>query len=531
MALVCGAAALAWAASSSPHSDANRELRFSIASDPKTFDPLQVADSNAEVVRYLTGGVLARINRATDRVEPELAESWRMTDGGRAIAFHLRAGLRYSDGSPLTAADVARTLNAALDPKEASPAGDTFRSASGAPRIEVHSERDIEIRYREPKPALDRLFDELAIAPKDRAARLPASAGPYFVAEYKPGAAVVLRRNPWYPKRDSAGARLPYFDSIRIDIQSNRDMELSRFERGEIALVSGLDAEQYERLGKTRPEAVHDVGASLDSEFLWFNAAPAPGLPEWKRKWFASAAFRHAISGAIHREDIVRIVYKGHAHAAAGPISTANKFWFNSALKPLAYNRAALDPLLAAGFRLSGGVLTDPEGHAVEFSLITNAGNRERERMAALIQADLSRIGVRMNIVTLDFPSLIERIAKTGAYEACLLGFSNVAEDPMEEMNVWLSSGAQHTWWPREKAPATTWEARIDQLELEQASSGSPARRKKAMDEMQAIVAREEPIVYLVNPDYLFAASPALKGVKPVVAPPQLLWNVEWLRF
>jgi peptide/nickel transport system substrate-binding protein len=523
--------AFAAGASDVPSNPGGRELRFSIPGDPRSFDPLHAAlESSGELIRYLTGGVLMRVDRATDGAMPELAESWRMLDGGRAIAFRLREGLRFSDGSPLTTADVARTLTSALDPKEASPTGDTFQSAGGAPKIEVRSPRDIVIRYAAVKPGLDRLFDQLAIAPKDRAARLPATSGSYFVAEYKPGSAIILRRNPWYWKHDGSGARLPYFDSIRIDIQGNRDIELARFERGEIDLIAGLDPETFDRLAKAKPGMAHDVGASLDSEFLWFNQAPSASVPEWKRKWFASAAFRRAISASIHREDLIRIAYKGHAHAAAGPVSTANRFWFNARLKPLAYNASAAQALLAAGFTLRNGVLRDASGHAVEFSLITNAGNREREKMAALIQSDLSRIGVRVNIVTLDFGSLIERIAKTGAYEACLLGFANVDEDPIEEMNVWLSSGAHHAWWPLEKSPATAWEARIDQLEMAQASESSRALRKKALDEMQEIVSAQQPIVYLVNPDYLYAISPAVKGVKPGITPPQLLWNVEWLR-
>ncbi len=511
----------------------NRELRFSIPGDPKSFDPLRATlESNGELIRYLTGGVLIRVDRATDAAIPELAESWRMVEGGKAILFRLRKDLHFSDGSPLTADDVARTLTAALDPKEGSPAGDTFRSAGGAPAIEVHSPQELLIRYRAVKPGLDRLFDQLAIMPKNRSVRLPASAGPFFVAEYNPGSVIVLHRNPWYWKRDSSGAHLPYFDSIRIDIQSNRDIQLARFERGESDLLDSrsLNPETFDRLAKTRPGTAHDAGASLDSEFLWFNEAPSASVPAWKRKWFSSTLFRHAISSSIHREDLVRIVYKGHAHAAAGPISTANRFWFNPKLKPLAYNPAALNALLATGFTLKGGVLRDASGHAVEFSLITNSGNREREQMAALIQSDLNRIGVRVNIVTLDFGSLVERIAKTGAYEACLLGFANVDEDPLEEMNVWLSSGPHHAWWPQEKSPATPWEARIDQLELAQASEGSRAQRKKLMDEMQEIAVAQEPIIYLVNPDYLYALSPRIHGARPGIAPPQLLWNIEWLR-
>ena len=92
--------------------------------------------------------------------------------------------------------------------------------------------------------------------------------------------------------------------------------------------------------------------------------------------------------------------------------------------------------------------------------------------MAALIQADLSKIGIRVNIVTLELAALIERLSRTSQYEACLLGFTNMAEDPNDQMNVWLSSGPQHAWWPAQKSPATEWEARVD---LGEGSFATPA--------------------------------------------------------
>jgi peptide/nickel transport system substrate-binding protein len=254
-------------------------------------------------------------------------------------------------------------------------------------------------------------------------------------------------------------------------------------------------------------------------------------MPDWKRKWFTSSVFRRAVSGAIHREDIARIVYRGHAHVAAGPISPANRFWFNAALQPLAADPpGALKSLAAEGFSFRDGVLRDRDGHAVEFSIVTNAGNRSRERMAALIQDDLRRIGMRVNIVTLDFGSLIERITKTLDYDAGLLGFSNVELEPLEQMNVWLSSGEEHAWWPAEKSPATAWEARIDELLMQQSSESSREVRKKANDEVQRIVVDQAPIIFLVNPDYLCAIAPSVRGAQPAAVPPQVLWNIEWLR-
>src|SRR5207245_8559277 len=92
------------------------------------------------------------------------------------------------------------------------------------------------------------------------------------------------------------------------------------------------------------------------------------------------------------------------------------------------------------GFHLDGKGLRDREGQSVEFALITNAGNKSRERMATMIQQDLAQVGIRLNVVTLDFPSLIERISRTFDYETCLLGLVNVDLDPSAQMSVWLSS-------------------------------------------------------------------------------------------
>src|SRR2546422_8995965 len=126
--------------------------------------------------------------------------------------------------------------------------------------------------------------------------------GPFYVADYKAGSYVLLRQNPNYWKRDSTGQRLPYLDSIRLDIQQNRDMELLHFRRGEIHLINSLDAESFDRLAGEMPSAAHDAGPSLDSEQMWFNQVSSAPLPTYKKAWFRSQNFRRAISEAINRE-------------------------------------------------------------------------------------------------------------------------------------------------------------------------------------------------------------------------------------
>jgi peptide/nickel transport system substrate-binding protein len=354
--------------------------------------------------------------------------------------------------------------------------------------------------------------------------------GPFMVADYQPGSTVLLKRNPNYWKRDSQGRRLPYLDSIQLDIQPNRDVELLRFKRGEIDLINSLDSEYFDKLAATSPQLVHDAGPSLDSEQMWFNEVSKAPLPAYKKTWFRSTAFRRAISEAINRADLSRIVFRGHAQPAIGPVSPANKFWFNSNLRPQPYSPdSALKTLESDGFRLENGTLKDKDGNAVEFSIITNSGNKYRERMATMIQDDLQKIGIHVNVVTLDFPSLIERMTQTFDYEAILLGLTNVGLDPNEQMNVWLSSSENHQWNPQEKAPETAWEAEIDHLMRAQASLADANKRKEAFDRVQEIAIEQQPFIYLVNRNALSAIAANVHGASPVILAPQTYWNVEWL--
>ena len=505
-------------------------LHFCLRSEPETFDPLKVEDDASVAIRYLTGGVLIRMNRQTQALEPELAQSWKVSKDGKQIVFKLRSGVLFSDGTPFSAEDVAYTMQQLMDPSLHSATGDAFRSGPGNVESKILSPTQISITFPAPVAGLDRQFDQVAIISAHSAKRDSAVLGPFMVADYKPGAAVLLKRNPNYWKSDEQGRKLPYLDGIQLDIQPNRDVEMLRFKRNEIDLINSLDSEYFDKLSSTSPQVVHDAGPSLDSEQMWFNEVAKAPLPQYKKNWFRSANFRRAISQAINRDDMAKVVFRGHAQAAIGPVSPANKFWFNSKLKAQTYSPdVALRTLQSDGFRLENGALKDKDGNAVVFSIITNSGNKYRERMATMMQEDLQKIGVHVNVVTLDFPSLIERMTQTFDYEAILLGLTNVGLDPNDQMNVWLSSSDNHQWNPSEKAPETSWEAEIDKLMRAQASSADAKKRKESFDRVQEIAVEEAPSIYLVNRNALSAVSTTVHGANPVILVPQTYWNVERL--
>ena len=503
------------------------ELRLAVQGEPRSADPQIAADEPSDLLAYLTHGVLVRINRYSLQPEAELAQAWKTNPDSKGIVFTLRAGVKFSDGNPVTSADVCYSVTRILAPKLDAPNGDALRGAAGAVRCSADGGRVV-MSFDKPLASAERWFDGIAILPASGKERT--GAGAFQIREWQPGAFVALQRNAYYWRRDAAGAVLPYLDGVRLEVQRNRDLELMRFENGELHVVNNLDPELYDRLQAKGAGTALSVGASLDSEQMWFNQSSAAPITDAKKGWFRSTLFRQAVSRAIHRDDMVRVVYRGHATPAAGPISPANRLWVNTSLKPSpADPAAALTLLRKAGFTLANGVLKDAGGRPVEFSIITNAGNKSRERMAVMIQQDLSAIGIQVRVAPLDFPSLIERITKSFDYDACLLGLVGSDLDPNGSMNVWLSSAANHQWNPNQKTPATAWEGEIDRLMQAQALSVDPAARKRAFDRVQAIVAEQVPFIYLIHRNSMVGVSPRLRGVKPAIVRPQVLWNVEQL--
>lgn len=487
------------------------ELVWALHADPATLDPAKVDDQASEAVRFLTAGVLLRVNRMTQQPEPALADHWDVSADGRTVILHLRSGLRFSDGSPLTAQDAVSSLRRVLDPATAAPVADEFLQPRA---VVVDSPGTQQIRLRLPKRlvSLAKVLDQIAIEPAAHPAAESITAGPFAVADYHRGEYLLLQRNAFYWKHDSAGRQLPYARQVRLDITSNREMERLRFARGQYQLMESVSPEDFDGVAHDTGGA-HDLGASLNTEQLWFNQVADAPVPAFEKSWFSNPAFRQAVSLAIHRNDLARIAYKGHATPAYGFISPANHTWFSAAgqapHEDLARAEAALR---AAGFHHTGRQLFDPAGHPVHFSILTNSGNRPRKLMGTLIAQDLAALGMQVSLVELDFPALIDRLMHTHDYEAALLGLSNVDPDPSAMANVWTSSSPNHQWNPSQKTPATPWEAELDQLTAAQATAVNYTERKRAVDRMQAIVAEQQPFIYLVYPNQLCAAATSVQG-------------------
>lgn len=554
--LAAGAAAQALRVTGAEPGRPGGRLVVALRAEPKTFNPAFAVDNpSLTVVRRITAD-LVHVDRHSHETEPALARRWTVSPDGRRFELELRRGVRFSDGHPLDADDVVFSFRVYLDPELASPYRDLL-TIDGAP-IAVRKLDGHRLEFTLPRPAAvaERLFDSVAILPAHRleplyrAGRLGeawslatppgeiAGLGAFRLTRYVPGERLELERNPHYWKVDARGRRLPYLDAVTFLFVPDESAQAIRFQAGETDVVDRLSAESFALLEDEREERgyeLYDLGPDLLYQFLFFNLNDLAGreLPAIERKqtWFRDRDFRRAVSAAIDRRAIVRLVYRGRAAALASHVSPGFKTWWNPALEPPRQDLDAARRLLrAAGFvRDADGALRDPAGAPVAFTIATNAGNRERVQIATLIEHDLAALGMRVRIAELEFRSLLARIYTSYDYDAAILGLGAGDADPNPASGVLGSDGASRLWRLRSATPEPPWQQEIDRLMRRQASTLDPALRRRHYHRVQALVAENLPLIPLVSPHVLVGARRGLGNFRPAVLEHQTLWNADRL--
>lgn len=535
-------------------------LVISLRAEPKTLNPLTAADAPSREVIGAMQADLVHINRATQLTEPALAKSWKISPDGLQYTLTLRQGLRFSDGHPLDADDVLFTFRVYLDESVHATQRDLLIVGGKPITVRKLDAQTLVFQFAKPYGVEERLFDGLAILPRHllekpyqegklgqlwTTATPPsewAGLGPFRLKEYVAGQKLVLERNPYYWKTDTKGNRLPYLDELVFLFVPSADVQVLRFQSGETDIISRLGAENFSVLGRQqRGYSMSDAGPGLEYNFLFFNlndlGEKSSADFALKQKWFRDVRFRQAISAAVDREAIVRLVYQGRGAALWSPVTLGNRRWVNSSIphSPRSLDRArAL--LKEAGFSWSTASngessLLDSKGKPVEFSILTSSSNADRTKMATLLQDDLKQLGIHVQVIPLEFRSLIDRVTQTKEYDSCLLGLASFDADPNSDLNVWLSSGGTHLWNPSQAHPSTAWEAEIDRLMEQQLSTPGYDQRKKLYDRVLEILAENQPMIFLASPDILVGAKNSVANLHPAVLEPYVLWNVEQLYF
>lgn len=537
------------------------------AGNPKGFNPLIANETSTTDILF--GPVFQSCwdyNRHEQEEEPALCEKYVRSEDGLSYTFTLREGLRWSDGTPMTADDFIFSYNVVIDDnipnslKSLFRQGDTAEGKARYPAVSKVDDRTFKFQLHEKNVLFQAAVGSLYAIPKakwqkayeagefNKAMSLQTptkdlvSSGPFVVDDFKTEERVVLKRNPHYWKVDRDGNRLPYLNRVIFVIVPDFNTGMLKFRQGETDALE-VRPEDYEALKKKADAdgyTIHDMGPAFNTNYLMFNmddGSDSDGKPyvePTRLKWFRDVAFRKAISHAIDREGIVRTVLSGRGEPLWALTSPGNKKWYPAGkVIEYPYDLDASRKLLAgAGFVEKDGALHDGAGNPVEFTIITNSENSTRIAMLNVIKDDLKKLGISANIRPVPFNDLVTSLNDTRNFDAVLLGWgTGIPPDPAQSKNILLSSGRSHAWHPNQTKPATDWEARIDELVKLNTGAFDHAERRKYSDEIYRIFSDKLPQIMLVVAADAVAARDNIGNLKPSPMRPKAYWNIETLYF
>jgi peptide/nickel transport system substrate-binding protein len=507
----------------------------------------------AELLSLLTQGKLVRINRATFDVEPWLAERWESSPNGLSHTFHLRPGLTWSDGVPLTSADVVFSIEAAFDARVKSPMAEMLVAGGQPIRASAPDPQTVVVSFAGPSGPGVRLLDMLTVLPKHKLGQALAAgtlgeawgsrtapseivgSGPFVLRSYEPGQRLVLDRNPRYWRRAANGDALPYLDRLVLEIVPDQNAELIRLQSGAIDVTaSAIGPDDYvplrraEEAGRVR---LTELGVGTDVDTLWFCLKPEVKRKDPRFTFVARPEFRRALSHAVDREAFAQDVFLGEAVPVWGPITPGNRAWFTPNVPRYAYDveRArALLKSIGLEDRNGNGVVEDAAGTEARFTLITQRGITWYERGTTVLREQAAKAGIRFDVAPLEVGALVKQLQACD-YDAIYYRPSFTDLDPAGNMDFWLSTGSGHFWNMSQTSTATEWERRVDTLMQEQAATLDADRRRVIFNDVQRILAENLPALQFAAPRLYVAHSARLVGVEPSVLRPPILWSADTL--
>jgi peptide/nickel transport system substrate-binding protein len=521
----------------------------SVRTEIRSFNRIAQPEIATEYFSMLTLGKLVRVNRATQEVEPWLAEKWDVSADQRTFTLTLREGVAWSDGAPFTSADVLFSFAAAYHPATKSALAGTLTLGGQPLKVTAPTPRTVVVEYPAVFGPGVRLLDNVPIMPRHKlvaslsagtfaqawAANTPpselASIGPFVLKQYQPGERLIYERNPNYWRKDGDGVQLPYVDRLTFEIVP-ADAEIVRLQSGELDFlqdtVQPSDLETLRPLEREGRLHIQELGVTPNADAFVFNLRPEKWSADPRGSWFARKEFRQALSHAVDREAFADTVFLGAAVPIHGPITPGNARWFWPSIPRYEHSVDKANALLKSiglSNRDDDEWLEDEHGNEARFSALVFSTNLAMQRGAAVLKDDFRKVGVQLDVVVLETNTVRTRVV-AGDFDAAFVGF--IADfDPAMSNDFWLSSGGAHFWNVRQKAPATDWERQIDELMVKQTATADEAERKRLFIEVQKVFAENLPALYFAAPRVFVATSSRLVHPQPALIRPQLTWTAD----
>ena len=453
--------------------------------DGTTFDPIMTAQNIDFWVFSNVDDVLIRVDKTGAKLEPGLAESWEISDDGLTYTFTMRDA-KFSDGSPITAADAAFTLLRIRD-DEGSLWSDSYSIIDTA---EAADDRTLVVKLKTPSaPFLSTLaMPGASIISKagmesmgeEAYAESPIASGAFTVKEWRRGDRVILEKNPNFWEADRVS--LDGVEWISVPDDNTRMLKLKA---GEVDAAIFVPFNMMAELAKDPNIEVHPDPSSRE-DFLTINQA---------RKPFDDVKVRTAICQAIDREAIVKAVLFGNGKVANSFIP-AGALYYNPENPTCKYDPDAAKKLLA-----------DAGQSNLTFKLLINAGDSVNDQISVLIKNDLAKVGVNIDIEKQEAGQQWDT-AVAGEYDATIFYWTNDIIDPDEKATFSLA-GSQDV----NKSFFTNYNnPRVIELISQGREEMDPAKRTAIYNEMQKTASEEIHWIDLYYSPFRNASRKNVKG-------------------
>ncbi len=522
-----------------------------IGEGPKTFNPFNSNDATSSMLSGIMYDGLFSTDPYNGEVICRLAKEYSILPDKMTYIVKLRKGVMWSDGKEITSDDVYFTYNTIIFGGYGDTSTRDSMMVNGKlPTVEIVDKYTVKFKTPVPfAPFLRNLTSP--VVPKhvykfatdkgkdyfrtfhstDIDLKNPVVSGAFILKEYIPAQRLVYERNPNYYVIDKNNKRLPYLDKYIVLIVGDLNNDILKFEAKETdtTTIPGNLVSKYREDEKKSDYTLYNLGPTTNTSFIVFNLNSRKNkengkyyLSPVKQVWFNDKNFRSAIDWAIDRENLVLNVLSGVGEPLYTAESISSIFLDEKTAKGHGQDiKHSMELLEKSGFYKKEGILYDKNGNKVEFELLTNAGNTQREATGVSIKEDLSSLGITVNFKPIEFNSLVNKLTNSLDWEAIIISLTGNPLEPHSGYNVWRSDGALHLFNQRSENDIKStdkllpFEAALNQI-FDQASVEIDFnKRRELYKNYQRVVAEYNPIIYLYSPTNIVAVRNKFKNIFP----------------
>lgn len=411
------------AADRAVHPDTGGTLVIAIPNEPDAVNSLLSGERyGQEINRNMLFLPLVTYDEKQELV-PVLAESWQM-DGDTAVTFKLRRDVFWHDGVRTNAHDVVFTFERGRDPATGYPNGDYWVGWKSAQAIDSFTVRFVMDAQPEPLanfpwiPIMPRhLLGDVAPADLKNAPfnQKPVGNGPFKFVEHRANDRWVFDANTSFPA--ALGGR-PLVDRVVLRVIPDPTAQQTELRTGNVHMITLVGITDFAALDQS-PQVRGIVKPGRQYSFVAWNT---------KRPPYNDVRFRRALTFAIDRDEIVKIVRGSYGEVAAGPVPPFH--WSNdTTIRPLPFNPDSARAILAQlGMRdvNNDRFVELPNGRPFRIELKFGAGSQAQRDVAEMMQADLEAVGIRMVQRPLEFSTLLGQITTPARnFDGAIMGYEN----------------------------------------------------------------------------------------------------------